>query len=103
MILIETTLFTKLLPDYLTDDQYSELQNHIIEKPDAGVVIQDTGGLRKLRWSLNNKGKRGGVRIIYYWQVSDDHIYLMTLYGKNEIENLSVREKRTLKKILAKW
>ena len=103
MILIETTLFTKLLPDYLTDDQYSELQNHIIEKPDAGVVIQDTGGLRKLRWSLNSKGKRGGVRIIYYWQGSDDHIYLMTLYEKNEIENLSVREKRTLKKILAKW
>lgn len=103
MIFIETTFFTRLLGNYLTDDEYNELQEFIIETPDAGAVIQGTSGLRKLRWVSHHKGKRGGVRVIYYWHVSADHIYMMTLYGKNEMSNLSASEKRALKKILAEW
>lgn len=100
MIFMETLLFTKQLPDYLEDDEYQELQEFLIEQPDAGNLIQGTGGLRKLRWTLDNKGKRGGIRIIYYWQVSKDHIYFFTLYAKNEMSDLSAREKKALKLML---
>lgn len=105
MIFIETASFTKYLKDYLNDDEYRELQEFLIEQPDAGDVIQDTGGLRKLRWSSNNKGKgkRGGIRVIYYWKVAKDHIYLFTLYTKDEMKDLSDKDKKALKKMLEGW
>lgn len=103
MIFIETTFFTKHLVEYLTDDEYSELQNYLVDRPNSGVIIQGTGGLRKLRWSSKNKSKRDGVRVIYYWQVSEDHLYMMTLYSKNEISNLSAADKKALKKIISGW
>ena len=103
MVFIETALFTKYLQDYLNDDDYSNLQNFLIEQPNAGDLIQGTGGLRKLRWSLDNKGKRGGIRIIYYWQVAEDQIYFFTLYAKNEISDLSDKEKKALKQMLENW
>lgn len=103
MIFIETTGFTKRLPDYLKDDEYRELQNFLIEQPEAGDLIQGTGGLRKLRWNLDKKGKRGGIRIIYYIKLADEQIYFFTLYAKNEITDLSVKEKKQLKLILESW
>ena len=95
MIFIETTLFT--------DNEYRKLQNFLIEQPEAGDLIQGTGGLRKLRWSMSGKGKKGGIRVIYYWKMSEEHIYLFTLYAKNEMLDLSSDEKKTLKKILENW
>ncbi len=103
MVFIETTLFTKLLPDYLTDDQYRELQIFLMKRPGFGDLIQGTGGLRKLRWSIENKGKRGGIRLIYYWEIKNKHIYMMTLYGKNEVSDLSAQEKKLLKNLLDRW
>lgn len=103
MIFIETALFTKHLQDYLNDDEYSQLQNFLIDQPEAGDLIQGTGGLRKLRWRIENRGKRGGIRIIYYWQVSEDQIYLFTLYAKKEVSDLSSNEKKTLMKMLEDW
>lgn len=103
MVFKEAVLFTKYLQDYLDDDEYRELQNFLIEQPKAGEVIEGTGGLRKLRWSLGNKGKRGGLRIIYYFQVSEDQIYFFTLYAKNEMSDLSDEEKKVLKKMLENW
>ena len=103
MIFIESILFTKYLMDYLNDDEYQELQEFLMEKPDAGDLIQGTGGLRKLRWSLDNKGKRGGIRIIYYWQVTKEQIYFFTLYAKNEMTDLSAAEKKALKQLLESW
>lgn len=103
MVFIETALFTKYLQDYLNDDEYRQLQNFLIEQPEAGDLIQGTGGLRKLRWNSNNKGKRGGIRVIYYWQVSEDQIYFFTLYAKNEMSDLSEKEKKALKKMLEDW
>lgn len=103
MIFIETNLFSKQLSQYLTEDEYRELQNYLMGQPDAGVIIQGTGGLRKLRWSLSNKGKRGGIRVIYYWHLAEDQIYLMTLYAKNEMEDLSSEEKKILKQMIARW
>lgn len=103
MVFIEVAPFTKYLRDYLNDDEYRELQNFLIEQPEAGDLIQGTGGLRKLRWSMDNQGKRRGVRVIYYWQISRDQIYLFTLYAKNEMSDLSSNEKKVLKKMLEDW
>lgn len=100
MVFIETVLFTKHLPYYLKDDEYRQLQNFLIEQPDAGALIQGTGGLRKLRWGLDNKGKRGGVRIIYYWKTEHNQIYFFTLFAKNEVSDLSAKEKKALKQML---
>lgn len=66
MVFVETTLFSKLLPEYLSDDAYRSLQNYLIERPDAGAIIQRSGGVRKVRWAAGGKGKSGGVRVIYY-------------------------------------
>ena len=100
MIFIETNLFTRLLPKYLTDDDYSKLQSFLLENPDAGNLSTGTGGLRKLRWAISNRGKRGGIRIIYYWQVTKKHIYFMTLYAKNEMSDLSAKDKQILKQLI---
>lgn len=103
MIFIETTVFTKYLPDYLKDDEYRELQNFLMEQPETGDLIQGTGGLRKLRWSLGKKGKRGGIRIIYYIKMAEDQIYFFTLYAKNEVTDLTAQEKKQLKSMLENW
>jgi len=66
MIFIETPIFTADLNELLTDDEYAEFQQYLADNPRSGDVIQDTGGLRKIRWTSNGKGKRGGVRVIYY-------------------------------------
>ena len=103
MLFIETNLFTKQLAGYFCDEEYRELQIYLIKQPDAGDVIQGTGGLRKLRWGSGNKGKRGGVRIIYYWQMADEQIYMMTLYAKNEMTDLSAKDKKILKQMIERW
>lgn len=84
MIFIETSIFTKLLPKYLSDDEYRAFQWHLLAYPDAGDVVRGSGGVRKIRWAKKGTGKRGGVRIIYYWKKSADEIWLLTLYSKSE-------------------
>ncbi len=103
MVFIETHIFTKQLNDYLSDEEYRKLQEFLIENPHVGDLIQGTGGLRKLRWGLENKGKRGGVRIIYYWQTFYNQIYLMTLYAKNEMTDLTAKEKKALQQMIERW
>ena len=89
MIFIETSLFTKLIPQYLSDDEYRGLQAHLLEHPDAGDIVRGTGGVRKIRWSISGSGKRGGIRVIYFWKVSEDEIWLLTVYGKSEKETIA--------------
>jgi mRNA-degrading endonuclease RelE of RelBE toxin-antitoxin system len=84
MIFIETTIFTKLLPKYLTDDEYRVFQWYLLLNPEVGDIVRGSGGVRKVRWAPTGKGKRGGIRIMYYWKKSDDEIWLLTLYSKNE-------------------
>lgn len=103
MVFIETNVFTKQLAGYLSDNEYRELQGFLIEKPNAGDLIQGTGGLRKLRWGTGGKGKRGGIRIIYYWQTMQNQIYMMALYAKNEIKDLSAKEKKLLRQMVEEW
>ena len=84
MIFIETSLFRKLLPAYLSDEEYKTLQWYLFEHPEAGNIIRGSGGIRKIRWSQEGKGKRGGIRVIYYWKKSVSEIWLLTIYAKNE-------------------
>jgi mRNA-degrading endonuclease RelE of RelBE toxin-antitoxin system len=75
---IETQLFSQLREDYLPDEEYARLQEALIEKPEGGALIPGSGGVRKLRWSGSGRGKRGGIRVIYYAKVRDgiyvDHL-----------------------------
>lgn len=84
MIFIETTAFTKLLPNYLSDEEYRALQTYLMQKPDAGDIVRGSGGIRKVRWASDRKGKSGGIRIIYYWKKPDHEIWMLTLYRKSE-------------------
>jgi hypothetical protein len=96
---IEAPLFTRLLPEYLTDDEYAELQIHLANDPEAGDVIPGTGGFRKVRWAdrRRGKGRRGGLRVIYYLFLQDGQIWFLTVYGKDEAADLTPSEKRLLK------
>ena len=103
MVFQETAVFTKLIKELMSDEHYCGLQNHLVERPDAGDLIKDTGGMRKLRWSLPGTGKSGGVRLIYYWRVSEDQILMLLVYPKSAKDNLSPAEKQRLRKIVEKW
>lgn len=88
--------------DYLSDDEFLALQKALMDNPQAGPVIQGTGGLRKLRWSNpgRGKGKRGGVRIIYYWLSEGAQFWLFTIYGKDVADDLTSQQKLVLKEML---
>ena len=98
MLFIEAPPFTRLLPRYLTDDQFRLLQQALLSNPQAGAVIPQSGGFRKMRWpdSRRGKGTRGGLRIIYYHFIEDAQIWLMTLYAKDEMKDLTPAQKRGL-------
>ena len=98
MIFVETKLFTDRILDALSDDEYAALQNHLSEHPDAGAIIQGTGGVRKIRWAGSGRGKRGGSRLIYYWDCGD-RILMLYVYLKNERENLTSEQKKMMKQI----
>ena len=102
LVFFETPLFTRLLPDYLDDEAYSELQQTLAAKPEAGDVMPGTGGFRKIRWAdpRRGKGKRGGLRIIYYYLTEDHQIWLFTLYDKDEVTDLTARQKGALKQAI---
>ena len=98
----ETELFTRDITELLSDVEYAELQGTLIVQPEAGDLIKDTGGLRKLRWSQQRrgKGKRGGIRVIYYWYSSDSLIYMLLAYSKAEQDDLSATQKRVLARLV---
>jgi mRNA-degrading endonuclease RelE of RelBE toxin-antitoxin system len=85
---IETKLFSGLVTEYLSDEEYSKLQQVLIERPEAGKMIPGSGGIRKLRWKGSGRGKSGGVRVIYYARSRLGQIWMLTLYAKNVSENI---------------
>jgi hypothetical protein len=98
----ETGLFTRRIAALLGDDEYAQLQGVLILQPDAGDLIKDTGGLRKFRWSQQrrSKGKRSGIRVIYYWYTAGDLIYMLLAYSKDERDDLSATQKRELVRLV---
>jgi mRNA-degrading endonuclease RelE of RelBE toxin-antitoxin system len=95
---IETRLFTKLVVDYLSDEEYATLQAALMRSPEAGPVIPGSGGVRKLRWAAPGRGKRGGYRVIYYVHHANGVIWMLTMYPKNVAENISAHVLRQIKK-----
>lgn len=99
MEFIEAPAFTRLLSSYLSDDGYRELQTRLRANPERGDLMTGTGGFRKIRWAdvRRGKGRRGGLRIIYYYFPSDQQIWLMTLYDKDEASDLTAKSKKALR------
>jgi len=95
---IEASAFTRYVYEYLSEDEYVGLQIYLFRHPEAGRVIPGSGGIRKVRWALSGKGKRGGVRVIYYFKRQDDEIWLLTIYSKSEIENIPAHVLRQIAK-----
>lgn len=100
MTFLETSVFTRCVQNVLTDDSYHRLQLRLIHRPDRGVVIPGSGGLRKMRWSPPGRGKRGGVRIIYYWAVKEQQILMLLMYSKSERDDLTPTQLRALRRVV---
>ena len=103
MIFIETPIFTEDVVGLLSDDEYSAFQQYLAENPLAGDVIQQTGGLRKVRWSAQGKGKRSGVRIIYYHVNAASQIRLILIYKKGIQDDLTSEQKKMLQQLNERW
>jgi hypothetical protein len=102
MHFIETSIFTRQVTSLITDDEYGQLQIVLIAHPDAGAGIPHSGGLRKIRWSMSRRGKRGGIRAIYYWVVAEDQILMLFMYPKNEKDDLTQKQLKVLREIVEK-
>lgn len=100
MVIIETPIFTKLVQQHLSEEGYKELQEHLAALPDSGDLIPGSGGLRKIRWKAQGRGKRGGVRVIYYWRTSEGQILMLYIYPKSIRDNLSSAQLKLLKEIV---
>lgn len=96
MEFIETPIFTQRLKEVLKEDEYQDLQFFLIQSPGAGDVIPGGRGLRKLRWKIRDKGKRGGIRVIYYWINSANRIYFIYVFKKNEQSDLTKEQMKVL-------
>ncbi len=101
-LFVELPAFARHREEYLDDEGFRNLQRFLLKNPEAGAVIEGTGGLRKVRHAdpKRGKGKRGGLRVIYYWWDGGEQFWLFTLYNKDEMDNLSPAEKKTIKALL---
>ena len=101
---VELPPFERKRKEYLDDSSFQALQEEMLKNPQAGDVIKDTGGLRKLRFTdkRRGKGKRGGLRVIYYWWIDESQFLLFTVYDKDEMSDLSPDERKKLGIMLGK-
>ena len=103
MQFIETSVFTKALHTLLSDDEYRELQNQLLRDPTLGDVIRGGGGIRKMRFGSEGRGKSGGVRVIYFWLSADDEIYMLLIYPKSRKDTLGADEVAVLRALVKEF
>jgi len=94
---VETPVFNRRVLQYMDDEEYGQMQAFLTLHPEAGKVMKGAGGIRKLRWAGSGRGKRGGLRVIYYWWVAKDRISLLLVYPKNERDDLTAEQVKQLK------
>ncbi|OGQ51442.1 MAG: transcriptional regulator [Deltaproteobacteria bacterium RIFCSPLOWO2_02_56_12] len=94
---IESAVFERVLAVYLDNDEYAELQQFMMENPEAGRLIPGSGGVRKLRWKRKGMGKRGGLRVIYFARYQPNEFWMLTLYAKAKQENVPAHILKQLK------
>jgi hypothetical protein len=99
-VFVKTPTFTKRILQLMDNERYSALQMYLVMHPDAGKVIPGSGGIRKVRWAGSGRGKRGGLRVIYYWWVARDRISTLLVYPKNEQDDLNADQVKQLRKAL---
>ncbi len=103
----ETEQFQKKVSQLLSESEKEDLISYLSDNPNAGDLIQGTGGVRKLRWARRGMGKSGGTRVIYYHHSEMMPLYILTIFGKNEKSNLSMNEKqilsKTVKLLISYW
>lgn len=97
---VETRLFSRLVYNYLSEEEYSSLQRHLATWPDSGDVVPGAGGVRKIRWAVKGRGKRGGVRVVYVARVARELIWLLTIYAKNEDQSIPANVLRQIREEL---
>jgi hypothetical protein len=102
MVFIETSIFTREIQRLLPDESYRMLQSVLMLRPDAGSVIRGSGGLRKIRWNLPGSGKRGALRVIYFWSPPDT-IFLLFPYRKTDQEDLTSEQLKLLRKMVKEF
>jgi len=100
MEFFETSIFTKLIEKLISDKEYHLLQLQLSVRPESGDVIKGSGGIRKLRWAGSGRGKRGGIRVIYYYFTEDDQIYMLYAYTKSKKDNLTADQVKQLKQLV---
>ena len=100
MVIKETSVFSKQVQRLLDRESYRLLQLRLVAEPDAGDLIRGTGGLRKIRWEATGRGKRGGVRVIYYWARRLDVILLLLIYSKTQQDDLTPEQMNVLRKVI---
>jgi mRNA-degrading endonuclease RelE of RelBE toxin-antitoxin system len=103
MLFIETPIFTKLVTDLMPDDEYRKIQLALVLRPEAGKIIPGSGGLRKIRWKSSGSGKRGGLRLIYFWDVQEDRVYMLLIYKKSEQEDLTPSQLKILRNLVKEF
>jgi hypothetical protein len=99
---IETPIFTEDVSQELSPEDYRQLQLALMLRPEQGSVIVGSGGLRKIRWRRAGMGKRGGLRVIYYWEAGSETFYMLIVYQKSQQADLSARQLRLLRRLVAK-
>ena len=99
MVFYETAIFTEQVVEFLDDDSYGELQNLLVREPESGNLIPRSRGLRKIRWRVAGRGKRCGIRVIYYL-VTREQIYMLYAYAKNKQENLTQEQTQRLRNLV---
>ena len=97
VVFVETPIFAKRIQQCMDDDEYAALQSYLAAKPDAGSVIKGSGGIRKLRWAGSGRGKRGGLRVIYFWWVARERISMLLVYPKNKMDDLTADQLKQLR------
>ena len=89
LTVVETLLFQKQWPLYWTEEERGEFAAYIAESPDAGAVVPESGGIRKVRWRRAGTGKSGGVRVIYFTRTAEQEVVLLLLYAKAKTDNIT--------------